>query len=82
MQRVPTQQLGGVLQWAQTYKTLTFVAGSDVVDTRATDNETHVVNNIDQPTVSISARQRQVGVYGEVLWQPKNWSIAFSSRGR
>ena len=81
MQRVPTQQLGGVLQWAQTYKTLTFVAGSDVVDTRATDNETHVVNNIDQPTVSISARQRQVGVYGEVLWQPKNWSIAFSSRG-
>ncbi len=81
MQRVPTQQLGGVLQWAQTYKTLTFVAGSDVVDTRATDNETHVVNNIDQPTVSISARQRQVGIYGEVLWQPKNWSIAFSSRG-
>jgi outer membrane receptor protein involved in Fe transport len=81
MQRVPTQQLGGVLQWAQTYKTLTFVAGADVVDTRATDNETHVVNGINQPTISISARQRQVGVYGEVLWQPKNWSIAFSSRG-
>ncbi len=81
MQRVPTQQLGGVLQWAQTYKTLTFVAGADVVDTRATDNETKVVNGIDQPTVSISARQRQVGIYGEVLWQPKNWSIAFSSRG-
>ena len=38
MQQVPTQQLGGVLQWAQTYKTLTFVAGADVVDTRATDN--------------------------------------------
>ncbi len=81
MQHVPTQQLGGVLQWAQTYKTLTFVAGSDVVDTRATDNETKVVNGINQPTVSISARQRQVGVYGEILWQPKNWSIAFSSRG-
>ena len=81
MQRVPTQQLGGVLQWAQTYKTLTFVVGADVVDTRATDNETHVVNGINQPTISISARQRQVGVYGEVLWQPKNWSIAFSSRG-
>jgi outer membrane receptor protein involved in Fe transport len=81
MQHVPTQQLGGVLQWAQTYKTLTFVAGADVVDTRATDNETKVVNTINQPTVSISARQRQVGVYGEVLWQPKNWSIAFSSRG-
>jgi outer membrane receptor protein involved in Fe transport len=81
MQQVPTQQLGGVLQWAQTYKTLTFVAGADVVDTRATDNETHVINSIDQPRISISARQRQVGVYGEVLWQPKNWSIAFSSRG-
>ena len=80
LQRVPTQQLGGALQWAQSYKTLTFVAGGDLEDTRATDNETPVSNNVLQPRVSISARQRQGGVYGEVLWQPQSWSIAFSSR--
>jgi outer membrane receptor protein involved in Fe transport len=80
LQRVPTQQLGGALQWAQSYKSLTFVAGGDLEDTRATDNETPVSNNVLQPRVSISARQRQGGVYGEALWQPRSWSIAFSSR--
>lgn len=80
LQRVPTQQLGGSVQWAQSYKTLTFVAGGDLMDTRATDDETPVTNNLLQPKISISARQRQGGVYGEVLWQPANWSFAFSSR--
>ncbi|CAN5765031.1 TonB-dependent receptor [soil metagenome] len=80
LQRVPTQQLGGSVQWAQSYKALTFVAGGDLMDTRATDDETPVTNNVLQPKVSISARQRQGGVYGEVLWQPANWSFAFSSR--
>jgi outer membrane receptor protein involved in Fe transport len=80
LQRVPTQQLGTAVQWAQSYKTLTFVAGGDWMDTRATDNETPVSNGVNQATISISARQRQGGVYGEVLWQPQSWSIAFSSR--
>ena len=81
VQRVPTQQIGGAVQWAQTFKTLTLVAGGDLVDTRATDNETKTVNKVVQPTVSISARQRTGGVYGEALWQPRNWSFALSSRG-
>ena len=81
LQHVPTQQLGGAVQWAQTFfNTLTLVAGGDIVDTRATDNETPVSNNVQGTTVSTSARQRTGGVYGEALWQPKNWSIAFSSR--
>jgi outer membrane receptor protein involved in Fe transport len=80
LQRVPTQQIGGALQWAQTFKTLTFVAGGDLVDTRATDDETPVTRGVNQTKISISARQRTGGVYGEVLWQPLNWSIAFSSR--
>ncbi len=81
LQKVPTQQLGGAVQWAQTFfHTLTLVAGGDIVDTRATDNETPVSNNVRGTTVSISARQRTGGVYGEALWQPRNWSIAFSSR--
>ena len=69
----PAQQLGGAVQWARTYRNLTLVAGSDVLDTRGAD--------LNLPSaVSISARQRGEGVYGEVLWQPETWSIAFSSR--
>ncbi len=80
LQGVPTQQLGGTVQWARGYGKFTLVAGSDVLDTRATDNETSVKSGVNQPTVSTSARQRDAGVYGEVLWQPSTWSIAFSSR--
>jgi outer membrane receptor protein involved in Fe transport len=80
LQRVPTQQLGGSIQWAQSFKTLTFVAGGDLIGTRATDNEAPVTTAGVQPNISISARQRTGGVYGEVLWQPANWSFAFSSR--
>ncbi|MCU1319073.1 MAG: TonB-dependent receptor [Edaphobacter sp.] len=80
LQRVPSQQVGGAVQWARSYGALTFVAGSDALDTRGTDNETAVSNGVQKPTVSISARQRGEGIYGEVLWQPLTWSIAFSSR--
>lgn len=76
----PSAQLGGALQWARTWGALTLVAGSDVLDTRGTDDETPVINGVHQTTQSVSARQRDAGVYGEVLWQPRSWSIAFSSR--
>jgi outer membrane receptor protein involved in Fe transport len=69
----PSQQVGGAVQWARSYRNLTLVAGGDVLDNRGTDLE-----QISE--VSLSARQRGEGVYGEVLWQPSTWSIAFSSR--
>lgn len=69
----PSQQVGGSVQWARSYGKLTMVAGGDVLDTRGTDTE-------QVSSVSLSARQRGEGVYGEVLWQPLSWSIAFSSR--
>jgi outer membrane receptor protein involved in Fe transport len=69
----PSQQVGGAVQWARSYGKLTVVAGGDVLDNRGTDLE-----QISE--VSLSARQRGEGVYGEVLWQPSTWSIAFSSR--
>lgn len=81
LQGVPSQQIGGAVQWARGYAgKVTLVAGGDLLDTRATDNETSVKNGVLQPTVSTSARQRGSGIYGEVLWQPSTWSIAFSSR--
>jgi outer membrane receptor protein involved in Fe transport len=69
----PSQQVGGAVQWARSHRQWTFVAGADVLDNRGTDLE-----QLSQ--VSLSARQRGEGVYGEVLWQPATWSIAFSSR--
>jgi outer membrane receptor protein involved in Fe transport len=80
LQRVPSQQIGGALQWARSYGAFTLVAGGDLLDTRGTDNETGVRSGVQQPTVSISARQRDSGIYGEMLWQPATWSIALSSR--
>ena len=69
----PSQQVGGAVQWARSYRRWTVVAGGDVLDSRGTD--------LEQITdVSLSSRQRGEGVYGEVLWQPGTWSIAFSSR--
>jgi outer membrane receptor protein involved in Fe transport len=69
----PSEQVGGAVQWARSFKAFTVVAGSDVLDNRGTDLEM-------LSEVSLSARQRGEGVYGEVLWQPETWSFAFSSR--
>jgi outer membrane receptor protein involved in Fe transport len=69
----PSQQVGGAVQWARSYRNLTVVAGGDVLDSRGTDLE-----QISE--VSLSSRQRGEGVYGEVLWVPNTWSLAFSSR--
>jgi outer membrane receptor protein involved in Fe transport len=69
----PSQQVGGAVQWARSYGKWTVVAGGDVLDNRGTDLE-------QISKVSLSARQRGEGVYGELLWQPTTWSIAFSSR--
>ncbi|MCU1247460.1 MAG: TonB-dependent receptor [Edaphobacter sp.] len=69
----PSQQVGGAVQWARGYGKWTVVAGGDALDTRGTDLEKIT-------GVSLSSRQRGGGVYGEVLWQPTTWSIAFSSR--
>jgi outer membrane receptor protein involved in Fe transport len=69
----PSQQVGGAVQWARSYRKWTLVAGGDVLDNRGNDLE-------ELSQVSLSARQRGEGVYAEVLWQPSTWSIAFSSR--
>jgi len=80
-QRVPSQQFGGVAQWARGYRSLTFVAGADLLDTRGRDAETPVTaTGFFSPTVNISARQRATGGYGEVLWNHGQWSAALSGR--
>jgi outer membrane receptor protein involved in Fe transport len=51
----PSQQVGGAVQWARSYGTLTVVAGGDVLDNRGTDLE-------QISKVSLSARQRRGAV--------------------
>jgi outer membrane receptor protein involved in Fe transport len=80
LQVVPSMQLGAAAQWARTFGAITLVAGADVLDTRGNDAETPVANGVELGTVNTSARQRDTGGYGEALWQPGTWSIAFSSR--
>lgn len=91
LQRVPYDQFGGSAQWAGSLRTLAWVAGADLADTRATDAETPVRSGILQPPTIISARQRQTGGYGELLWQTQaaqhagldlrhGWSAALSGR--
>jgi outer membrane receptor protein involved in Fe transport len=80
-QRVPSEEIGTAAQWAQTvFPALTLVAGFDVRDVRATDDETLVKTNVPQPRTSISARQRATGGYGEALWNKGAWSAALSGR--
>lgn len=87
LQRTPSQQVGGAAQWARGVGAFTFLAGLDLLDTRGTDAETPVTRGAAQTTVSVSARQRGTGGYGEVLWQPVaqgrlrgGWSAALSGR--
>jgi outer membrane receptor protein involved in Fe transport len=75
----PANELGAVAHWQQTLsQTIVLVAGADVRDVRAEDNETAY------PTLrqtDISVRQRQTGVYGEALWIPGKWTFTVGLRG-
>ncbi len=87
LQKTPSQQLGVAVQWARTVRVFSFVVGADALDTRGTDAETPIARSLAQRTASVSARQRDSGGYGEVLWQPGQsggwsggWSAALSGR--
>ena len=88
LQLTPSQQIGGAVQWGRTMGAWTAVAGADALDTRGTDLETPVSQGVAQTAISVSARQRDVGGYGEVLgqsatggsWWKSGWSAALSGR--
>jgi outer membrane receptor protein involved in Fe transport len=83
LQRVPTDELGFALQAARSVNSsspaasVTFAAGLDLRDVRATDNETKPSTSI---TTSISARQREIGGFLNGLWAPTHWLINGSIR--
>ena len=87
LQRTRPEQVGGSAQGAWAAHAFTFVAGADGLDTRARDDETPVSKGVASAVTTITARQRGVGGYGEVLWQPvgtsgwtRGWSTALSGR--
>jgi outer membrane receptor protein involved in Fe transport len=76
--QTPSNQLGGEARWTQPLgPRLVVLGGSEVRDVRGEDREIAVITRT--PTL-LSARQRQTGVYGEVLWTPAQWTLSAGGR--
>src|SRR5215472_9523362 len=81
LQRVPTDEFGFATQMTHAFThAVTAAMGADMRDVRATDHETPVVGGTARATTSVSARQRELGGYGDAIWQPKDWSVSGSVR--
>ncbi len=79
--RIPTQQLGASARWSLTLRPdLVLLAGADTHDIRATSRERAYAASKPAALTTITARQRQTGVYGEALWSPRSWTVAASGR--
>jgi outer membrane receptor protein involved in Fe transport len=75
----PADELGAAGHWHQPVgKYLLLLAGADIHDVRAADNET--MFPAAKGYLNTTARQRQSGVYGEVLFTPPQWTLSASGR--
>ncbi|HTZ59130.1 MAG TPA: TonB-dependent receptor [Acidobacteriaceae bacterium] len=75
----PADELGALGHWHQPIGThLLVLAGADLHDVRAADYETNFPAS--KGYLNTSAHQRQGGVYGEVLFTPKAWTLSASGR--
>jgi outer membrane cobalamin receptor len=75
----PADELGAAGHWHQPVGThLLLLAGADIHDVRAADYETLFTGA--RGYLNTTARQRQSGVYGEVLFTPPAWTISASAR--
>ena len=67
LQHVRTQELGASTDASFALSPIAFVAGVDVRDIRATDNETPITSGLPSGIADTSARQRFLGGFGEAL---------------
>jgi outer membrane receptor protein involved in Fe transport len=75
----PADELGAAGHWHQAVGTrLLLLAGADIHDVRASDYETMFPTS--KGYLNTTARQRQSGVYGEVLFTPPAWTLSASGR--
>ena len=74
----PADELGAALRWRHPIGSRALaLAGADTHDIRAADDEQILTSG---ETQSTSARQRQTGVWGELLFTPMNWTLIGSAR--
>jgi outer membrane receptor protein involved in Fe transport len=75
----PATELGAAVRWHHAFGDhLLALAGADTHDVRAADYET--LFTASGGILDTSARQRQTGVYGEVLYTPSQWTLSGSAR--
>jgi outer membrane receptor protein involved in Fe transport len=75
----PADELGAAGHWHQLIGThLLLLAGADIHDVRAADYETMFPAS--KGYLNTTARQRQSGLYGEVLFTPPAWTLSASGR--
>jgi outer membrane receptor protein involved in Fe transport len=79
-QRIRAQELGVSTDAAFALPSLALVAGVDVRDIRATDDETPITSNKPNGIANTTSRQRFVGGFGEALATHRVWSAALSLR--
>ena len=80
LQRVGSQELGATADATLHFSQFAAVGGVDVRDIRASDNETPISKGLPNGLAAVTARQRFIGGFGEILGQHKGWSGAASLR--
>jgi outer membrane receptor protein involved in Fe transport len=76
--QTPSDQLGGAIRWTQPLGgRLVVLGGADTRDVRGEDNEIATITKV---RTLLSARQRTTGVYGEVVWTPRQWTLSAGGR--
>jgi len=83
LQHVPSQQLGGAVQWSHVLKNHTLIGGADLAEVLGTSNEQifssttggHFANNI------AGGRQRSAGLFGEDIFRlGRKWTVLAGAR--
>ncbi len=75
----PATELGAALRWHHSFGSdFLALAGADTHDVRASDDETLLTAA--GGILNTTARQRQTGIYGEVLYTPSKWTLSGSAR--
>jgi outer membrane receptor protein involved in Fe transport len=80
LQRVHTDELGATGDATLHVGHIAAVAGADIRDIRAEDNETPISKGVPNGFADVTARQRFIGGFGELLGEYKSWSGAASLR--
>jgi outer membrane receptor protein involved in Fe transport len=78
--KTPDNELGAVLHWSKPLTPgLLLLVGADTHDVRAGDFES-VIKAGALSYVNLNDRQRQTGLYGELLWVHDAWTLSASAR--